>query len=54
MTNFNLHFDSEMDLMDVNLLSLTIVSYSMVKRPELLYDLDSLLVNHLPKLLEPS
>jgi hypothetical protein len=44
---------SEEEFLDVCLLSQTIVSYAMVKRPELMHDLDLILVELFPKLMQP-
>ena len=54
LTKFNLQLGSEEELLDMCLLALTIVSYSVVKRAELLGSLDSLLAQHLDKLMGAS
>jgi hypothetical protein len=54
LEKFNLQFKSEEELLDVCLLSLTIVSYSLVKRPELMASLDQLMIENLPRLIDPN
>lgn len=44
---FQLKFTSEEDLLDVLLMSTTILSYAMVKRPELMAQIDQLMVGNL-------
>lgn len=44
---------SEEEFLDICLLSQTIVSYAMVKRPELMQELDLIVVHHFPKLMQP-
>ena len=50
---FNLNVTSEEEFLDICLLSQSIISYSMVKRPELMQQLDVLVVTLFPKLMQP-
>jgi hypothetical protein len=48
---FDLKAFSEEELLDICFLSITILSYTMVKRADLMTALDVFVVNHLPKLI---
>jgi len=50
---FDLKAFSEEELLDICFLTITILSYTLVKRPDLMSALDLFVVNHLPKLLDP-
>lgn len=51
LAKFKLNTFTDEELLDICLLSLTIMSYTLVKREDLLACLDQLVVIHLPKLI---
>lgn len=51
LSKFSLNFTSEEELIDVCLIALTIMSYSMVKRADLMVVFDKLVMTHLAKLM---
>ena len=48
---FSLNFTSAEDLLDVCLLSLTILSYALLKRPDLAPSIDQVMLNYLDRFL---
>ena len=52
LSKFGLHFTSDEELLDVCLICLSVLSYAVVKRGELMAALDSVVGPYLPRLLE--
>lgn len=51
---FSLKFENEEELLDVLFVSMTILSYTMVKRTELMIEVDQIMLTYLPQLINPT